>query len=99
MNAHHKGIHLSPEEQTEIFGTTVVSEEDAAEAEERWGDTDAWRQSQQRVGGYTKDDWLRIKAEGDALLEALAEAKRAGVEPGSPQASELAERRRASIER
>ena len=99
MNAHRKGIQLSAEEQVEIFGTTAVSEEYAAEAEERWGDTDAWKQSQERVAGYTKDDWVRIKAEGDALLQALAEAKRAGVEPGSPQANELAERHRASIER
>ncbi len=99
MNAHRKGIQLSAEEQVEIFGTTVISEEDATEAEERWGDTDAWRQSQQRVAGYTKDDGLRIKAEGDTLLESLAGAKRAGVEPGWPQANELAERHRASIER
>ena len=42
---------------------------------------------------------MRIKAEGDALLAALAEAKRTGVEPGSPQADELAARHRASIER
>ena len=99
MNAHRKGIQLSAEEQVEIFGTTAFSEEYAAEAEERWGDTDAWKQSQERVAGYTNDDWVRIKADGDALLQALAEAKRAGVEPGSPQAKELAERHRASIER
>ena len=40
MNAHRKGIQLSAEEQVEIFGTTVISEEDATEAEERWGDTE-----------------------------------------------------------
>ena len=83
MNAHRKGIQLSAEEQVEIFGTTAFSEEYAVEAEQRWGDTDAWKQSQQRTAGYTKDDWIRIKADGDALLAALAEAKRAGVEPGS----------------
>ncbi len=99
MNAHRDGIQLSAEEQVEIFGTTAFSDEYAAEAEERWGDTDAWKQSQQRVAGFTKDDWVRIKAEGDALLEALAEGKRAGVEPGSAQANELAARHRASIER
>ena len=49
------------------------------EAEERWGDTDAWKQSRQRTAGLTKDDWVRIKADGAALLHALAEAKRAGV--------------------
>ena len=99
MNAHRKGIQLSAEEQVEIFGTTAFSQEYAAEAEERWGDTDAWKQSRQRVAGYTQDDWVQIKADGDALLHALAEAKRAGVEPGSAEANELAARHRASIER
>ena len=99
MNSHRRGIQLSAEEQVEIFGTTAFSEEYAVEAEERWGDTDAWKQSRQRVAQLTKQDWLNIKAEGDALLEALAQAKRDGVEPGSDRANELAARHRASIER
>jgi DNA-binding transcriptional MerR regulator len=99
MNAHRKGIQLSAEEQVEIFGTTAFGDEYAIEAEQRWGDTDAWRQSQQRTAAFTKDDWLQVKAEADALLAALAEAKRAGVEPGSEAAHGLAARHRASIER
>jgi DNA-binding transcriptional MerR regulator len=99
MNAHRRGIQLSAEEQVEIFGTTAFGDEYAAEAEQRWGETDAWKQSQRRTAAFTKDDWVQIKAEGDALLQALAEAKRAGVEPGSPRADELAVRHRASIER
>jgi DNA-binding transcriptional MerR regulator len=99
MNAHRDGIQLTAEEQVEIFGTDAFSEEYAAEAEQRWGDTDAWKQSQQRVSQLGKQDWIEIKAEGDALLAALAEAKRSGVEPGSAEANELAARHRASIER
>ena len=99
MNAHRSGIQLTAEEQVEIFGTTAFSEEYAAEAEERWGETDAWKQSQQRVSKFTKQDWIDVKAEGDALLEALAQAKRDGVEPGSAEANALAARHRASIER
>jgi DNA-binding transcriptional MerR regulator len=99
MNAHRDGIQLTAEEQVEIFGTTAFSEEYAAEAEQRWGDTDAWKQSQQRVSRLSKQDWIEIKAEGDALLEALAQAKRAGVRPGSHEANDLAARHRASIER
>jgi len=87
MDAHREGIQLTAEEQVEIFGTTVFSEEYAVEAEERWGQTDAWKQSQQRVSTFSKQDWIAIKAEGDALLEALAQAKRRGVEPGSDEAN------------
>jgi MerR family transcriptional regulator, thiopeptide resistance regulator len=83
--------HALLTEQAGRLKDTIKAVE-AAEAEERWGDTDAWKQSQQRTAGLTKDDWARVKADGDALLHALAEAKRAGVVPGSPQADELAAR-------
>lgn len=99
MSAHRSGIQLTAEEQIEIFGTTAIGEEYAVEAEERWGQTDAWKQSQQRAAALTKQDWIEVKAEGDALLADLARAKRAGVTPGSPEADELAARHRATIER
>jgi MerR family transcriptional regulator, thiopeptide resistance regulator len=99
MNAHREGIQLTAQEQVEIFGTTAFGEEYAAEAQERWGTTDAWKQSQQRVSQFSKEDWLAIKAEGDAFLADLAMAKREGVQPGSAAANELAARHRASIER
>ncbi len=99
MSAHRSGIQLTAEEQIEIFGTAAFSEEYAAEAEERWGETDAWKQSQQRTSTFTKQDWIDIKAEGDTLLADLATAKRAGVAPGSPEAEALAARHRAAIER
>src|SRR5262245_24397206 len=72
MNAHRQGIQLTAEEQIEIFGTEVLSNfssKYAAEAEQRWGETDAWKQSQQRVSQFSKEDWIAIKAEGDTLLE------------------------------
>jgi DNA-binding transcriptional MerR regulator len=102
MNAHREGIQLTAQEQVEIFGTeasAIFSSENAAEAEQRWGQTDALKQSQQRVLQFSKQDWVAIKADGDALLEALAQAKRRGVEPGSAETNELAARHRASIER
>ncbi|ULE34870.1 MerR family transcriptional regulator [Mycobacterium sp. IDR2000157661] len=99
MSAHRSGIQLTAQEQVEIFGSTAFGDEYAAEAQERWGDTEPWKQSQQRVATFTKQDWIGLKAEGDALLRALADAKRSGIAPGSPEADALAERHRASIER
>lgn len=99
MDARRSGIQLTAEEQVEIFGTTAFDQEYAVEAEQRWGDTDEWKQSRRRVAQLTKQDWIDVKAEGDALLGDLAAAKRAGVHPGSPEADALATRHRASIER
>lgn len=99
MNAHRSGIQLTAEEQVEIFGTTSFGEEYAVEAEQRWGETEEWKQSRQRVSRMTKQDWMDVKAEGDALLADLATAKRAGVTPGSPEGDALAARHRAAIER
>lgn len=98
MDAHRSGIQLTAEEQVEIFGTTRFSEEYAVEAQERWGNTEEWKQSQQRAAALTKQDWQRVKNEGDALLADLAAAKRDGVEPGSDRANTLARRHRDSIE-
>jgi len=42
MSAHRSGIQLTADEQIVIFGTTAFSVEYTDEAEERWGDTEAW---------------------------------------------------------
>lgn len=89
---------LTPEDRAEIFGTDW-DEEYQDEAAERWGDTPQWEQSQARAARMSKEDWRRVKADGDALNADLAAAKRAGVAPGSAEAAELAERHRASITR
>lgn len=99
MSAHSGGIQLTAEEQVEIFGDELFGEGYDKEAEERWGGTEEWRQSRERTAKMTKQDWIDFKAENDALLEALAQAKRSGVEPGSAEANQLAARHRANIER
>lgn len=99
MAAHHRGIQLTAEEQVEIFGSTAFGEEYAQEAHHRWGETEQWRQSQQRTARLGKQDWIRIKAEDDALLRDLAAALHSGVAPGCAEADALAARHRAGIDR
>ena len=70
-------MQITPQEQKELFGEHF-SEEYAEEAEQRWGDTDKWRQSQQRTAAYTKADWEQVKAEADALNEAFVAARAQG---------------------
>jgi MerR family transcriptional regulator, thiopeptide resistance regulator len=92
------GINLSPDERLEVFGD-FDPDEHAAEVEERWGDTDAYRESMRRTGGYTKADWRRIKAEGQAAVDALAAALRAGLPADSSEAMDGAEMHRLQIDR
>jgi DNA-binding transcriptional MerR regulator len=99
MEARKMGLSLTPEEQFEIFGTDNVSGEWAEEAEQRWGETPAWAQSQRRTAAYTKDDWVTIAAEATQLNQALLEAMRAGVAADDPRAMELAEQHRQHISR
>jgi DNA-binding transcriptional MerR regulator len=98
MEARAVGINLTPEERFEVFGEHDPSQY-AAEAEERWGETDAWKQSQQRARSYSKEDWLRIRDEGADVEARLAAALRGGVPADSEQAMDLAEAHRQHIGR
>jgi DNA-binding transcriptional MerR regulator len=97
LEARKMGIQLTPEEKFEVFGEDYVDYQD--EAEQRWGDTDAWKESQRRAARYSKEDWAEIKAEGDALNDRIAEAIAAGVTPDSEQAMQIAEDHREQITR
>ncbi len=97
LEAHTMGIQLTPEEKFEIFGPDY-SEDYETEAEQRWGDTDAWRQSQQRTAKLSKQDWVEIKEAGDDLNRRLAAAMVAGAASDSAEAMDLAEEHRRSIE-
>lgn len=99
LEAGKMGIALTPEEQLEIFSTDKVSGEWAAEAEQRWGGTGAWTQSQRRATAYTKQDWLEIQAEADAINRGFAAAMTAGTPAADPRAMDLAERHRQHITR
>ena len=85
------------EELKEIFGDGF-SDEYQAEAQERWGGTDAWKQSARRTKGYTKADWERIRAEGEAVNTAFVAALQAGHPATSVQAMDAAEAHRAQID-
>ena len=98
MEAMDMGISLTPEERFEVFGAHDPAQYEA-EAEERWGETEAWQESQRRTRSYTKEDWLRVKAEGEDVERRFAEALRDGVPADSERAMDLAEEHRQQISR
>jgi len=96
MEADRMGIALTPEERFEVFGENDP-EQYADEARERWGETDAYKESQRRTKAYTKQDWQDIKAETDAINEAFVAALGSGQPATSPAAMDVAERHRRQI--
>jgi DNA-binding transcriptional MerR regulator len=85
----------TPDDMKELFGEGFSDAQ--AEAEERWGDSDAWKESQRRTKQYTKQDWEAVKAESDAVHQAFTDAIDAGEPPTSPVAMDAAELHRRSI--
>ncbi len=92
------GIKLTKEEQKELFGEGF-SEEYEQEAEQKWGDTDAWKQSQRRTSKYTKADWVQIKAEMEAAGTAFVSAMDADLPATSEAAMDAAEQSRLQIDK
>ncbi|WP_216590342.1 MerR family transcriptional regulator [Streptomyces brasiliscabiei] len=96
MEARKMGIDLTPEERFEVFGDKDP-EQYAEEAEQRWGGTDAYAESQRRTARYTKDDWKRMRdevADWGARYDALMTA---GEEPHGEAAMDMAEEHRRHI--
>ena len=96
--AREAGINLSPAEMFEVFGEHDPTEH-ADEARERWGDTDAYRESHRRTSSYTKEQWLEAGAEAEAAVQAFIAAKAAGLPPESDEAKRAAELHRLQIDR
>jgi MerR family transcriptional regulator, thiopeptide resistance regulator len=98
MEAHAMGIRLTPDEMFEVFGDDDPTDH-AVEAEQRWGETDGYRESARRTSTYTKQDWLRIRAEADAITQSFAAALRGGRPADSAEAIAAARAHRAYITR
>ena len=98
LKALQEGKTMSNEEMFEGFDS-FDSGPYAEEARERWGDTDAYRESRRRAKQYTKADWARMKEESEEPAQALLALMQAGRKPTDPEAMDAAERARLHIDR
>ncbi|XTZ18473.1 MerR family transcriptional regulator [Micromonospora echinospora] len=98
MEAKKMNIRLTPEERFEVFGD-FDPDAHAEEAEQRWGGSEAYRESTRRAAGYTKADWLRMKEETEDWARRIVAVMESGAPADSPAAMELAEEHRAHISR
>ncbi|MFG3094840.1 MerR family transcriptional regulator [Streptomyces sp. NPDC048202] len=98
MEARRMGIDLTPEERFEVFGDKDPARY-AEEAEQRWGGTEAYAESQRRAARYTKEDWKRLQAEVDDWTGRYTALMAAGETPAGQAAMDLAEEHRQHISR
>ncbi|MER6086916.1 MerR family transcriptional regulator [Streptomyces bluensis] len=96
MEARKMGINLTPEERFEVFGDKDP-EQHAEEAEQRWGGTEAYAETQRRAASYTKDDWKRMQAEVADWGERYTALMAAGEPATGEAAMDLAEEHRQHI--
>ena len=84
-------------ELRELFGDGF-DDAYAEEAQERWGESEAWAQSQARTSRYTKADWQAVKDEAEAVTTAFVTAMEAGEPATSETAMDAAEAARRQID-
>ena len=94
--AERTGVKMSSDDILEVFGDFDPKEYEA-EAEERWGESDAFKQSAQRTASYTKQDWETVKAEADGINQKFLDLRSDGVAPTDPAAMAVAEEHRTHI--
>lgn len=63
----------------------ILMEEYSQEAKVRWGETDAYQQSKERLKRLTKADMDKIKHEGEELMRKIANAMPTGPESAETQ--------------
>lgn len=96
--AHEGGYVMNENEMFEVFDGFDPREFEP-EVRERWGDTEAYRQSHERARQYSKDDWLRMKAEVDAINQSFIQSLDSGAASTSTVAMGVAEEHRQHITR
>ena len=79
--------------------TVGVQDPYAAEAADRWGNTEAFRESRRRAASYAPADWDRIREESAAIERRLALSMAAGVPAHGAVAVALAEEHRQHLSR
>lgn len=88
---------MTDDDMRELFGDGF--DDYQAEAERKWGETAEWKESRRRAKSYGRDEWTRIKSEGEAVEKALADAFRAGLPADSEAAMDAAEQHRLHVNR
>ncbi len=97
INAERTGVRMTKEEMFEVFGDFDPAQYED-EVQERWGETDAYKESSRRTARYGKADWERFKAESEQIGTDTALLMDEGVPATDSRAMDLAEQARLQID-
>ena len=87
LNANLKGDRTMSFQEFDMSEIEEAKAKYAAEAVAKWGDTDAFHQSQQKIAGYGKEEWSKAMGQMDDLLKKFA--GQLGHSPKEPQVQAL----------
>lgn len=88
---------MSTENKFDVF-EGFDPDQHAEEVEQRWGNSDANKQSSKRTQSYSKQDWEKYKSESEKLTQRMAALMDNGMKPGSEQVLEVIELMRLQID-
>lgn len=93
-----RGHTMSKNDFRQMFDGFDPSQHEA-EAEARWGDTEAYAQSQQRAASYGPEQWAEIKEEAAQIYADAYALAQAGTSPDASEAHALARRHQDHLSR
>lgn len=93
-----KGTAMQPDDVTQMFEGVDPSQYEE-EVKERWGQTEAFKESTRRTKTYSKAEWDQIEQQWVEIYAALADLMKAGVAVDDPRAQALVDRHRLYIDR
>lgn len=93
-----EGRQMKPEDVKTMFDG-FDHEKYADEARDKWGETDAYKESARRTKSYGKAEWDAIKSEGDAIYRRFAELMQEGASPTDARVRGVVEAHRDHITR
>lgn len=98
LDATRRGTTMDKKDMFEVFGDFDPKEYED-EVKERWGETDAYKESAKRTARYTKDDWKTFKKESEEINATLVALVDQGVAADDPRAMDVVEKHRLQIDR
>ena len=89
-------LNLNETEIAEVFGDNDPRRHET-EAQQRWGNTDAYKESSRRTSSYSKEDWQRIQEQTAANVQQFVTAMQSRLAAASVEAMDAAEAHRLLI--